>query len=355
MPHGGDIYRNKVNIDMSVNLNPYPIPDSIFLALNNGLKASKAYPDIDQQGVRGALSSIDDMDSSYCLAGNGASELIMAVTAAIAPKKALIIGPAFSGYKRALSRLDDCEVRYIGLTEENGFEFTIDVAGSIPADTDLICIADPVSHTGKNIDDAVLDKILEYSKEHGISVILDESFFFLSERMGEYVRRDTAAYIKRCPALYIIRSFTKLLALPGIRMGYLISQPENIERVKRQLPEWNLNLPAQYCIQECAKLLKEGSFVYDSLKLISKGRSILKQGILDAGYTVFDSDTVYFCFKADPGLYGYMLGHGILIRDLKNEECLGDGYYRIAVKTEAENAEFLRLLMNRAAGSTAGK
>ena len=50
-----------------------------------------------------------------------------------------------------------------------------------------------------------------------------------------------------------------------------------------------------------------------------------------------------------------MLGHGILIRDLKNEECLGDGYYRIAVKTEAENAEFLRLLMNRAAGSTAGK
>lgn len=344
MPHGGDIYRNKVNIDMSVNLNPYAIPDSIYSALNNGIKASKAYPDIDQQSVRKALSSIDDLDSSYCLAANGASELIMAVTAAIAPKKAAIICPAFSGYKRALSRIGDCEVKFICLTEENGFEFTTDVKGRIPADTDLICIADPISHTGKNIDDAVLDKILEYSKAHGISVILDESFFFLSERMCEYVRRDTAAYIKRWPDLYIIRSFTKILALPGIRMGYLISRPQNIERVKRQLPEWNLSIPAQYCMEECAKLLKEGSFVYDSLKLISKGRGFLKQGISDAGYTVFDSDTVYLCFKADPGLYAYMLGHGILIRDLQNEEGFGNGYYRVAVKDDAENAEFVRLL-----------
>ena len=344
MPHGGDIYRNIVNIDMSVNLNPYTIPDSIFASLESGLKASGAYPDIDQQSVRCALSTIDGLDSSCCLAANGASELIMAVTAAIAPKKAAIVCPAFSGYKRALSRLDRCEMRYICLTEENGFEFTKDVAGRIPADTDLVCIADPISHTGKNIDDTVLDKLLEYSEAHGISVALDESFFFLSERMSEYVKRDTAAYIKRYPGLYIIRSFTKILALPGIRMGYLISRPQNIERVKRQLPEWNLSIPAQYCMEECAKLLKEGGFVYDSLKLISKGRGFLKQGISDAGYTVFDSDTVYLCFKAAPGLYAYMLDHGILIRDLQNEEGFGSGYFRIAVKDDAENAEFVRLL-----------
>ncbi len=344
MPHGGDIYRNKVNIDMSVNLNPHAIPDSIFSALSNGIKASGAYPDIDQQSVRNALSSIDDLDSTYCLAGNGASELIMAVTATIAPKKAAVICPAFSGYKRALSRIDGCEVDLICSEADDGFEFSEDLITRIPADTDLICIADPVSHTGKNIDDTDLDKLLEYSEAHGMSVILDESFFFLSERMREYVRRDTASYIKRYPGLYIIRSFTKLFALPGIRMGYLISRPQNIQTVKRQLPEWNLSIPAQYCMEECVSVLKEGSFIHDSLHTVSQGRQFLKQGILEAGYTVFDSDTVYLCFKADPLLYGYMLKRGILIRDLKNEEALGSGYFRAAVKNEAENEGFIRML-----------
>ena len=344
MPHGGDIYRNKVNIDMSVNLNPHRIPYRICSALESGIKASISYPDPDQQSVREALASIDDLDSTYCLAGNGASELIMVVTAALDPQKAAVVCPAFSGYKRALCGQGVNSLISICLSSDNGFDFTDEVINRIPDDTELICIADPVSHTGKKIDAAVLEKILEYSDEHGISVILDESFFFLADSVSGAHKRDTAAYVKRYAGLYIIRSFTKLFALPGIRMGYLITQPQNMEAVKTRLPEWNLSMPAQYCMPECASVIMDGSFVSESVKLISAQRRILMQGIAQAGFYVYDSDTVYICFKADPGLYGYMLGKGILIRDLKNEEGLGEGYFRIAVKNAAENAEFLRRL-----------
>ncbi|MBR6255870.1 MAG: aminotransferase class I/II-fold pyridoxal phosphate-dependent enzyme [Lachnospiraceae bacterium] len=344
MMHGGDIYRNRIHTDFSVNLNPLPVRDSIFSAIKQGFKNSLVYPDLHQQSVRESLAAADGLDSSFVVAGNGASELIMAVTAAIAPGRATVICPAFSGYKRALSRIRGCEINSICLSEEEGFAFTEDTIKNIPADTELICIADPVSHTGKNIDDALTVKLLDYADANGIKVIIDGSFFYLSDKILSYDIRNTAALVKKYSGLYVIRSFTKLFALPGIRMGYLVSQPQNIEAVMAQLPEWNLSMPAQYCMEQCASELKDGEFVHDSVQFISRERRAFTEALRDAGLKVFDSDTVYFCFKSDTGLHKYMIENGVLIRDLNNEEGLGEGYYRIAVKQHEHNAMIVRLI-----------
>ena len=344
MMHGGDIYRNRIHTDFSVNLNPLPVRDSIISALKQGFKNSSAYPDLHQQSVRESLAGADGLDSTYVVAGNGASELIMAVTAAAEPRRAAVICPAFSGYRRALGRIRDCKTESICLSEEDGFVFTEDIIDKIPADTELVCIADPISHTGRNIDDAVIRKLLDHAEANGIRVIIDESFLYLSDKILSFEKRDTAALVKKYSGLYVIRSFTKLFALPGIRMGYLISQPQNIAEVTAQLPEWNLSMPAQYCMEQCASELEDGEFVHDSAQFVSRERGAFIEALRDAGMEVFDSDTIYFCFKADTGLYKYMIENGVLIRDLSNEEGLGEGYYRIAVKQHEHNAMIVRLI-----------
>ena len=73
MLHGGDIYRNKVNIDFSVNLNPCPIPDEIGRAIEDGIKACNTYPDIRQEAVRQAISDSDGVSSDMILAGSSGS------------------------------------------------------------------------------------------------------------------------------------------------------------------------------------------------------------------------------------------------------------------------------------------
>lgn len=344
MMHGGDIYRNRIHTDFSVNLNPLPVRDSIISALKQGLKNSSVYPDPHQQSVRESLAGADGLDAAYVVAGNGASELIMAVTAAAAPRAASVICPAFSGYRRALGRIRDCKIESIALSEEDGFFFTEDIIDKIPADTELVCIADPISHTGRNINDAVISKLLEYAEAKAVKVIIDESFLFLSDKILSSEMRDTAALVKKYSCLYVIRSFTKLFALPGIRMGYLISQPQNIEAVTAQLPEWNLSMPAQYCMEQCASELKDGEFVRDSAQFVLRERRAFTEALRNAGIQVFDSDTVYFCFRAETGLYKYMIENGVLIRDLCNEEGLGEGYYRIAVKQHEHNAMIVRLI-----------
>ena len=101
--HGGDIYNNSVDMDFSVNLNPYPryIKDEALIktAVDEGIRAAVNYPDPGQNGVRNAIADAEGIPASCVYAGSGASELIMAVTNLVKPKKALLTEPCYSGYE----------------------------------------------------------------------------------------------------------------------------------------------------------------------------------------------------------------------------------------------------------------
>ena len=78
--HGGDVYRNNVELDFSVNLNPYPIPKSVISAAISGLSQLHQYPDPFQQELRARIAAYEDVSPEQVVCGSGASELLMQVT-----------------------------------------------------------------------------------------------------------------------------------------------------------------------------------------------------------------------------------------------------------------------------------
>ena len=85
--HGGDIYRNYVKIDFSVNVNPLGIPDAVEAALHEAVENCSRYPDISAEKLKKAVSGMLTVLKEYLLFGNGASELFMAIIHGIKPKK----------------------------------------------------------------------------------------------------------------------------------------------------------------------------------------------------------------------------------------------------------------------------
>lgn len=76
--HGGDCYRNEVNMDFSINVNPLGIPEEIADAMQQSLTQAMVYPDPQCQALRQAIGGVYQKDAACIVCGNGASDLLLA-------------------------------------------------------------------------------------------------------------------------------------------------------------------------------------------------------------------------------------------------------------------------------------
>ncbi len=342
MTHGGDIYRNKVNIDFSVNLNPLGTPERVKAAVAESIGRASFYPDIRQEEVRNAIAGALGIDRSLVYAGSGASELIMALVRAARPKKALLFEPAFSGYEYAL-KAAGCEILRYYPGEEKSFALTGGDVAAIEEDCDILFVCDPSNPSGQSIDEGVLAAILDKAARINAVVCLDESFFLMSDKAVRDVRmRNRLA--EEYKNLIIVRSLTKILAMPGIRMGYVLAAPDIIGRISRQLPEWNLSVCCEAGIKAGMKEIYETDFIRRTVEMIKMERKKLAESLTGFGFKVYDSDTSFLLFKGPVDLYQKLLKRGILIRDCREFDGLGKGYYRIAVRSHEDNKRLVSIL-----------
>ncbi|MCR5337276.1 MAG: aminotransferase class I/II-fold pyridoxal phosphate-dependent enzyme [Lachnospiraceae bacterium] len=365
--HGGDIYRNKVHMDFSVNLNPAGTPAAVTDAIRSAHERADRYPDPDQEQVRMIIADAVGVQSENIVAGNGASELIMAAVRAADPKKALLFEPCFSGYRHALQAAR-CEVKQYVTEEGKGFSITAEAVEAIEKDVDLVFVCDPLCPAGLHVEESILKMLLRRAEQCGATVILDESFYLLSERsamtqirirqadqmnddegIGEGGTDRVADLIRKYDNMIVIRSLTKVLAIPGIRCGYAIGNGKVIEKMKQQLPEWNLSVVAEEAIKAGIRTICETDYLKRSVEMIRQERAYLTDALRSMKLTVFDSKAPYLLFTGPKDLYAKLLQQGILIRDCSDYEGLGKGYFRIGIKSRVENemlAEAMRGILD---------
>ena len=101
MIHGGDRYRNQVQYDFSVNINPLGIPQGIRKAMQLAAEDADKYPDIRYEKLRAAIGKKHGISPDAVICGNGASELLSAVLLSLRPKRVFLPVPSFYGYERA--------------------------------------------------------------------------------------------------------------------------------------------------------------------------------------------------------------------------------------------------------------
>lgn len=333
MIHGGDIYRNKVDLDFSVNVNPLGMPEKVRKALIEAVDTCTTYPDMEVERLTEAMGDMLGISRTSIVFGNGASELFQAVMHTIRPKKIWIPVPSFYGYEYA-AKSCDCEVCYFSMKEENGFALDKTVIYTIPHDTELIFLANPNNPTGLLLKQDVLEKILDYCKEQRIYVVLDECFLEFCEGASSMIAKG-----KQYENLIIIRAFTKIFSIPGVRLGYLISYNRELtEKIRTHLPEWNISTFAEAAGVACAG---EQEFVEKTRAYVAVEREFLTKGLSGMGLAVYPGCANFLLVKTGLPLYDELLKRNILIRDCSNYRGLGKGFYRVAVKKREENERLL--------------
>lgn len=336
MIHGGDIYRNQVKLDFSVNVNPLGVPQSVKIALLEAIEACSEYPDIRQEALKTAVSDMLAIQKEHILFGNGASELFMAVVHALKPKKTVIPIPSFYGYEYA-AKACDSSISYYEMKKENGFSLDAGIFEVLDESVDLLFLANPNNPVGGLLSKVFMKQLFEHCKKQGIYVVLDECFLDFCGQDSSVL----AGYVE-FPNVIWIRAFTKIFAIPGVRIGYLINSDEELLRhIAGQLPEWNLSTFAQNAGLAC---VMEQEYVTQTRDYVEQEGAFLSEELRNMGFEVYPHVANFLLLYTELPLYERLLKKGILIRDCSNFHGLSKGYYRIAIKRREENEQLLKTI-----------
>ena len=339
--HGADIYSASIDagidenliIDFSSNINPLGIPESVKHAIVSSVENACRYPDNNSRELTSKLSVHEKVPREWIFCSNGAAEAIFRIVLHLKPKKALLTAPTFSEYEQALKTVDT-EIEYYNLTEESEFKITESIFDSIKSDTDIVFICNPNNPTGQITDKAMMKKIIELCFENNTAVVIDECFLDFVSDKEKYSVNDLMSQYKN---LIILKAFTKIYAIPGIRLGYCLCSDVNLtEGFKNSGPPWNVSTFAQAA---GVVALEEKEYVKDSVRYVCKQREYLIEELKKLNIKSYESYANYIFLKIDRDInfQSKLLDKGILIRSCSNYRGLSDKYYRIAVKSEYDN------------------
>ncbi|SFR72662.1 pyridoxal phosphate-dependent aminotransferase [Anaeromicropila populeti] len=336
--HGGDIYHYQKILDFSTNVNLMGTPIGVIEALEKGARLCHQYPDTNCTQLRMAISEKENIPMPQIICGNGAADLIYALVLAVQPQKALLPVPSFFEYEQALNVVK-CHINYFQTKKEKGFLLQEDFLEQITGDVELIFLCNPNNPTGHLIEAGLLDKIIEKCWQHNSLLVVDECFM-------DFVKKEECYSVKKkwkkYKNIFILKAFTKLYTMPGVRLGYGICQNEDlIKKMKEVCQPWSVSLLAQMA---GVAALKETNYVRESMEVLNQERQYLFHEFRKLNLAVIGSKANYLFFSAEPDLYEKCLEKGILIRDCSNYRGLEKGYYRIAVKNHLENIEFIKVL-----------
>ena len=230
------------------------------------------------------------------------------------------------------------------LLETDGYAVTERFLTAIGEGVNAVFLAVPNNPVGTVVEPELLEKIAERCQKYGVTLILDECFVMFT---GAEERYSFLKKYRNYPRVVIVRAFTKLYAMPGVRLGYLVcSDAALTEAIRADLPEWNLSVFAQ---QAGCVACGQRAYVEHSVAFVCRERAWLTEQLSEIGITVFASNANFLMIKDGRPLAKELLKKGILIRDCSNYRGLSGGYYRIAVRRREENE---RLLAALATGSS---
>lgn len=336
--HGGKYYDNRIRYDFSENINPLGMPDKIRKAIASCPEDFVRYPDVEYSVLRRNISEYlnyqcDQRASrsnvfgvrNICV-GNGADELIWKLMSVIKPRNILEFAPTFSEYRRCAMTLG-IGVREYTLMEDKDFLPDEGLLEYINEDIDLVFLCNPNNPTGRCMSRKLLEDIISKADSLGIYVVVDESFIEFT------CERSISDLINDFSRLMVLRGFTKIFGMAGIRLGYLIGEEKLIESIREYGPLWNVSAVASLAGSVALEdkewtanwIKKTRGFVDDELALL---RSM--DGIMD-------TDANFAMIRTRGEVVEQLLQRGIAVRNCSNFNSLDSSYIRIGVKEHHAN------------------
>ena len=336
--HGGNAPPG--TLDFSASLNPLGPPPAALAAYRETAGLIAQYPPTYSDELASRLARRHRVAPDQVVVGNGATHLIYLLARKLGARRPFIVVPTFSEIANAM--LAAGTQPYAILAERaRGFAIgPAEAAAALAQGADAIFIGRPNSPTGAMLSVADAAAIAARCERHGCWCVFDEAFV-------DFVGKEHSAIslVTRNPRLVVLRSLTKIFAIPGLRVGYLIAERETAGRIRAACEPWSVNVAAAQVALSCLDVGDE--YAERSRGLIAAEREYLSDALAAMeGIGVFASAANFLMFEVGnerrPGSFArHILTHGMTVRDLRALPGCGPGMYRIAVRLREDNERLI--------------
>ena len=341
--HGGDWagYRARFGhdaLDFSANVSPLGLPQGVADAIVAALPTADRYPDPLCRELRTALSRAEQLPEPWVLCGTGAADLIYRLVWALGPRRALLPAPTFAEYAAALESVG-CEVKRKTLHEADDFAVTEAFVQAVNQSIDLVFLCQPNNPTGQITPPELVQRLVRRCADCGAVLVVDECFLdFLQQRDALTAK----PLLQTAPNLVILKAFTKLYAMAGVRLGYaLCANTALLAKMQAAGQPWGVSSLAQAA---GAAALRETAYADAVRALIADQRPRLAAGLRALGLQVIEGSANYLLFRAPETLGAALQQRGVCLRSCGNYPGLSAGWYRTAVRTAPENEQLLQTM-----------
>ena len=326
--HGGNVWQGERPdqwLDFSANLNPEGSPEWVLEAMQAGLARARYYPDLNGVAARRGMAAHLGLPGDCVLVTAGGIEAVALVSHM--PGRRIIAQPAFQEYGRLCDPHRD-----IPRDELHDYAFERG---------DILWICNPNNPTGDALTRDEVLALLGRVEHAGGLLVVDEAFI-------EYCPEHSVADLVPDHDLVVLGSLTKVLAIPGVRLGYLAANPELIGWLSDGLLPWRLN-----CVADAvAAALPGHRGDFDAIRRLNdRRREAFADDLRGLGLRVYPSHANFLLcdFGRDmrPVIERLKEDH-ILVRPCGMFPGLTDGHIRLCVRTEAENARLMEALRGNA-------
>jgi threonine-phosphate decarboxylase len=350
--HGGNVYKvareQRIPIDrivdFSANINPLGVPHVGLRAIRSALKQIVHYPDPDCWQLRQTLAQQCGVDPDMILVGNGSTELIHLLPRALAIKSALIMGPTFEEYARALTDAGS-SVQYVHARREERFrpplKEVLRQLSAMRSRIDAVVLCNPNNPTGQVMNRQVVRELAEVVEQQQVWLIVDEAFI-------DYCQTHSViSMLSEYPRMMVLRSLTKFYAMPGLRIGYLVGASKVVDQLKDRQPPWSVNSLAQ---EFSRAVLHDHVYAARSRTFMKSERLRFMRGLRSlSGIRVFPSAANFLLIELPAQtcagvVRDRLASERLLVRDCSTLQGLNAQMIRVAIKTAKENRRLITAL-----------
>lgn len=345
MKRYGGYWRYPKLLDFCYLVNPYFPPQK----LKNEMIASfdvllTQYPS--GMHINSLLAAKDfSVHEENIVVGNGAAELIKALMERLEGKIGFV-RPTFEEYPNRADK--DREVVYTPSNEN--FSYSVDDLISFFSDKDIstLVVVNPDNPTGSYIKKKDLLRLVSWSKEKGITLVVDESFVDFAEDEDSSLIDQSILSSNR--HLFVMKSISKSYGVPGLRLGVLASgDVEAIKAIKKSVSIWNINSFAEFYLQIEEKYHKD--YLASLTRIKEERKRFFSKLSSIEGLRTIPSEANYIMVEITGGKKAtevtkrLLSDYGILIKDL-SAKIKGGEYLRLAVRDTKDNDRLIDALSN---------
>lgn len=275
--------------------------------------------------------------------GNGAAELIKSLMSFLSGVTGFV-RPTFEEYPNRYST----DESLVFVPENHDYAYTADDLMEFFGDkaVDNLIVINPDNPSGNYIPKADLLRLVDWAREKGIRLVIDESFVDFADELDSSLLYNEI--LEPNPHLYVMKSISKSYGVPGLRLGVLASgDTETIAHMKKDVAIWNINSFGEFYMQIEEKYKKD--YAAALVKIRAERARFVGELASIRGIRVIPSQANFVMVELDDSispkelLKTLLIRYEILIKELTTKTN-GRNYLRLAVRCTEDNDRLLEAL-----------